>query len=115
MIARRDLIMGAACVVAAGGAYALKPSRRVSLLDGTTIDEIVPRQVEKWAARDVGDLVAPVSRNSLEAKLYGEVVERIYRDSSSGAEIMMLIAHGDTQTNDLQLHRPEVCYPAFGF
>jgi EpsI family protein len=29
--------------------------------------------------------------------------------------VMMLLAHGDTQTNELQLHRPEVCYPAFGF
>jgi EpsI family protein len=28
---------------------------------------------------------------------------------------MVLLAHGDTQSNSLQLHRPEVCYPAFGF
>lgn len=28
---------------------------------------------------------------------------------------MMLMAHGDSQSNELQLHRPEVCYPAFGF
>jgi EpsI family protein len=28
---------------------------------------------------------------------------------------MTLLAHGDTQTDDLQLHRPESCYPAFGF
>ena len=28
---------------------------------------------------------------------------------------MVLLAHGDTQSNELQLHRPEVCYPAFGF
>jgi len=115
MIARRDVIMGSACAIAAGAAYALKPSRRVSLLEQATVDEIVPRQVGKWTARDVGNLVAPVSLNSLEAKLYGEVVERVYRDASSQSEIMMLMAHGDTQTNDLQLHRPEVCYPAFGF
>jgi EpsI family protein len=28
---------------------------------------------------------------------------------------MMLLAHGDSQTNYLQLHRPEQCYPAFGY
>ena len=28
---------------------------------------------------------------------------------------MMLMAHGDSQSNELQLHRPEVCFPAFGF
>ena len=49
------------------------------------------------------------------AKLYGETVGRVYQQASTEAEIMMLLAHGDTQSNDLQLHRPEVCYPAFGF
>jgi EpsI family protein len=28
---------------------------------------------------------------------------------------MALFAYGDTQSDQLQLHRPEVCYPAFGF
>ena len=27
----------------------------------------------------------------------------------------MLLAWGDAQTNQLQVHRPEVCYPAFGY
>src|SRR5262249_34827860 len=44
---------------------------------------------------------------------YGETVGRIY--SRNGTDIMMLMAHGDSQSNELQLHRPEVCYPAFGF
>ena len=57
----------------------------------------------------------PTASDSLAAKLYGETVGRIYTQASTGAEIMMLLAHGDTQSNDLQLHRPEVCYPAFGF
>jgi EpsI family protein len=29
--------------------------------------------------------------------------------------VMLLIAYGDTQNDLLQLHRPEACYPAFGF
>ena len=28
---------------------------------------------------------------------------------------MLLVAHGDSQSDLLQLHRPEVCYPAVGF
>ena len=38
MIARRNLIMGSACAIAAGAASALKPSRRVSLLEQATVD-----------------------------------------------------------------------------
>jgi EpsI family protein len=39
----------------------------------------------------------------------------VYIDDQSGAQLLMLMAHGDSQSNELQLHRPEVCYPAFGF
>jgi EpsI family protein len=115
MIARRDLLIMGGCFAAAAGAFSLRPTRRISLLGQKDLDQILPRSVGTWSARDVGDLVAPPAPESLEARLYGQIVERVYRDSSTGAEIMMLVAYGDTQTNDLQLHRPEVCYPAFGF
>jgi EpsI family protein len=115
MIARRDLAIGLACLVAAGAAYELTPRRRMTLLGDMKLAQIIPASAGGWSARDVGDLVAPNAEGSLVAKLYGEVVERVYQQASTGAEIMMLVAHGDTQSNELQLHRPEVCYPAFGF
>ena len=43
------------------------------------------------------------------------MLERIFISDVTGNEIMMMLAHGASQTNDLQLHRPEVCYPAFGY
>jgi EpsI family protein len=45
------------------------------------------------------------------------MLTRIYRSTSEGdgSEIMAMMAWGPTQTNDLQVHRPEVCFPAFGF
>jgi EpsI family protein len=63
----------------------------------------------------VTDLVAPKIEGSLVTKLYGETVGRVYTRRQGGGDVMMLLAHGDTQSDDLQLHRPEVCYPAFGF
>jgi EpsI family protein len=51
----------------------------------------------------------------LQARLYGETVGRIYRQTTSDTTIFLLLAHGDVQSNELQLHRPEVCFPAFGF
>ena len=59
--------------------------------------------------------VAPETPDSLAARLYGETVGRIYRQQSTGDQVIMLMAHGDVESNELQLHRPEVCYPAFGF
>lgn len=115
MIARRDFIVGSACLAGAGVAYAMAPRRHVSLLArGRTVEQTVPRVFGSWVSQDVSDLVAPKVEDSLASRLYGETVGRVYRDDT-GAEIMMLLAHGDTQSDDLQLHRPEICYPAFGF
>ena len=113
---RRNLVLGLACGFSAGAAYALKPRRFVSLMPaGKKLSDILPRSFGGWTSRDVSDLVAPETPDSLAARLYGETVGRIYRHPSTNAEVMMLMAHGDDQSNELQLHRPEVCYPAFGF
>ncbi len=116
MNTRRGLIIGGACLVAAGAAYGLTPRKKFSLLaDNTKLASLVPMKVGPWVARDVSDLVAPPTEDSLESKLYGETVERIYENGVNGTQVMMLLAHGATQSNDLMLHRPEVCYPSFGF
>jgi len=115
MIARRDILMGGACVVAAGAALALRPRRHVSLLGKDALATIVPRQFGDWSSHDVSDLVAPKTEDNLSAKLYNQTVGRVYRNLATGSDVMVLIAHGDTQSDSLQLHRPEVCYPAFGF
>jgi EpsI family protein len=116
MTTRRDMVIGAACVLGAGAALALKPRRFVSLMPaGKKLNEILPRAFDAWNSQDVSDLVAPETPDSLAARLYGETVGRIYQNQSSGEQVLMLMAHGDVQSNELQLHRPEVCYPAFGF
>jgi EpsI family protein len=113
---RREVMIGAACVLSSGTALALKPRRKVSLLPaGAKLSDILPRKFGRWNSRDVSDLYAPETSDSLLARLYGQTVARLYIDNQSGAQLLMLMAHGDSQSNELQLHRPEVCYPAFGF
>jgi len=114
MIQRRDLLFGAACVAAAGGALALKPRREVSLLRSRELAKVVPTSFGEWSSNDIRDPLA-LNPGSLSAKLYGQLVTRVYRQASTGQEVVMLLAHGERQTDDLQLHRPEVCYPAFGY
>lgn len=115
MIARRDLLIGGACLAAAGAAYGLKPRRHVSLLGEAQLADVIPRRFGTWVSHDVTDLVAPREEESLASRLYSQTVGRIYQQSSGGPAVMALIAHGDTQSDSLQLHRPEVCYPFFGF
>lgn len=115
MIGRRDILIGSACLAAAGAAYGLKPRRHVSLLGKRSLTDIVPASFGPWTSLDVSGLVAPQIEGSLADRLYNETLGRIYRNENTGDEVMMLMAHGQTNTDDLQLHRPESCYPAFGF
>lgn len=114
-IGRRGLIVGVACAAAAAAANSLIPRRHLSLLGSAQLTDIVPAQLPKWAGRDVNNLVGAATEDDLAAKLYSQTVTRIYAHRDTGDEVMMLLAYGPTQSNELQLHRPEVCYPAFGF
>ncbi|MES3026257.1 MAG: exosortase-associated protein EpsI, V-type [Pseudomonadota bacterium] len=115
MIARRDLLVGGACVAAAGAAYALKPRKRLVLLPQGKMADILPLTFGDWSASNADGLVQPKSEGDLASTLYSEMVGLIYHQSSTGDTVMMLVAYGDTQSDMLQLHRPESCYPAVGF
>lgn len=115
MMLRRDLLMGAACAVGLGGASALRPSRNVTLLGSAKLAEMVPAKFGPWRSQDVGDPLAINGPGTLSAKLYNQLVTRVYSNDATGQQVMMLLAYGGKQTDELQLHRPEVCYPAFGY
>jgi EpsI family protein len=115
MIARRDIVMGAAALAAAGLTYQLKPHKRLSLLGDEKMAAIIPAAFGPWRAQNDDSQVRPETEGKLAARLYSEIVERIYSDAATGEAVMMLVAYGDTQSDLLQLHRPESCYPAVGF
>lgn len=114
MIDRRDLLVGLGCLAAAGAAEAMRPRERMSLLGARKLEDEVPRSFGPWRYRQAEGLVTPTNENSLAAKLYSQSVGRLYIGPDNSI-VMLLIAYGDTQSDTLQLHRPEVCYPAFGF
>lgn len=112
---RRNLLIAAACVGALGAAEFLTPRQRLSLLGKRKLEEVLPRDLPGWTSHDVSDLVAPREEGSLASRIYGQTVGRTYKHTETGFETMMLAAYGETQSRDLQLHRPESCYPAVGF
>jgi EpsI family protein len=112
---RRDLIMGVVCLGAAGLSLRLKPHRRAEFLHGQKLVNIVPLNFGNWRSESGENLTSPETEGPLAASLYSEIVSRIYQNTVTGDEIMMLIAYGTTQSEKLQLHRPEICYPAVGY
>lgn len=114
MFNRRDLLIGAGCFAAAAASLGLKPHRRMDLLGTAKLDTLLPRAFGAWKQEDTSALIAPPREGSLEDKLYNQVVSRVF-SRADGTTVMLLIAHGAAQTDLLQLHRPEICYPFFGF
>lgn len=112
---RRDVLVGVAGLAAAGCAHAIKPRDRLNLMQGARLRDVVPARFGRWFSHVSDDLVKPNTEGTLAAKLYSDTLSRIYREGETGREVMVLMAYGSTQSDLLQLHRPETCYPAFGY
>jgi EpsI family protein len=115
VIRRRDVVLAGLGISALGVAEALRPRDKLKLLRaGGTIEAALPRAFGSWASH-AADLVSPAQAGRLATSLYSETVGRAYINDATGAEVFVLAAYGDTQSDLLQLHRPESCYPAVGF
>lgn len=112
---RRDLIFGGMGLAALGTAEALRPRRRLKLLQGTTIKASMPARFGPWSSEESTDYIGPELSGSLTRALYSEIVPRTYFHDETDEGVAILAAYGDTQSDLLQLHRPEFCYPAVGF
>lgn len=115
MIDRRHFILGGACVASAASAAWLRPRDQLTLLGKAKLESITPTKFGEWKEAHVGQVVQPREEGTLAAKLYSQILGRVYENGRTGEAVMLAIAYGDTQSDLLQLHRPETCYPAFGF
>ncbi|MES2492308.1 MAG: exosortase C-terminal domain/associated protein EpsI [Pseudomonadota bacterium] len=117
MPSRRDIMLGLGCAGALGAAEALRPRSRLTLMPAAvSLSDLIPGRWPGWHQGGAGDIVIPQTPGSLSSRLYREQLARVYRsESGSQPDIMLLIAYGGAQSDGLQLHRPEACYPAVGF
>ncbi len=115
MIGRRELILSVPLLLAAGGAAALKPRKRLNLLGDRKLEDMVPLTIGGWHVTPSNAVILPeAAAGTLADQLYSQTVSRLYL-SENDLPVMLVIAYGNTQSDQLQLHRPEVCYAAFGF
>lgn len=113
-LSRREVMLGSMLLGASGAAYALTPRRKYSLLGDADLDKMIPHSFGGWRAVPTDALVVPKTEDSLVSRLYSQSVGRVYENDDNEI-VMMLVAYGSSQSDQLQLHRPEICYPAFGF
>ncbi|GGI93161.1 hypothetical protein GCM10007973_31810 [Polymorphobacter multimanifer] len=112
---RRDILMGGAMLTASGAALALTPRNRLVLLDDDrSLEAIVPAKLGNWTSAPSDAFVLPKTEGSLSDRIYNQTLTRLYV-APDAMPVMLVIAYGAVQNDQLQLHRPEVCYSAVGF
>jgi EpsI family protein len=110
---RRQLLIGGALVATSGAALVIAPRRTAPALPLGGLDRGIPERIGPYRHHSDAGVVAPL-RGQLSERLYDGYVARTYV-ALGEAPIMLLIAYGRVQDSQFQLHRPESCYPAFGY
>ncbi|MFG6447283.1 exosortase-associated protein EpsI, B-type [Roseateles sp. BYS180W] len=75
----------------------------------------IPEKFGDWQVDQfVGAIVVNPQQEEVLRRIYSETLSRTYI-SKSGARVMLSIAYGKDQRDGMQMHYPDVCYPAQGF
>ncbi|MEP3224706.1 MAG: exosortase-associated protein EpsI, V-type [Parasphingorhabdus sp.] len=113
IVSRRHLIMGGAFCLAAGLAYARMPQVIFPAVEKTDFEKLIPENIGLWRFETSSGVVLPPP-DALSDRLYDNLVTRVYT-APEDPPIMFLTAYSNTQDGVLQVHRPEICYPAGGY
>lgn len=112
----KSWIIAVMMLTASALAVIAKPTVRMAA-EGPAIDleTLFPKQFGAWRLDDKVPIVLP-SPDVQEtiARIYSQVLARTYVNDR-GERVMLSVAYGGDQSDDMQVHRPEVCYPAQGF
>lgn len=116
-ISLRTITLTSLLILAAVLGTVLRPTiaegQKRAALDGT-----VPKQIGDWRELpnpmvQVDTAVATTEGTSRDQP-YDDIVSRTYVNSK-GEHIMVALAYGSQQRQEIKIHRPELCYPAQGW
>jgi EpsI family protein len=105
------------CVAMLGAAvlaYVMTPHRLMARThDVFDVDAHFPKAFGDWSPVPGVQAIKPPP-DGLEAQIYNQETSRAYVDKE-GHVVMLVVAYGESQSDRLQLHHPEICYTAQGF
>lgn len=84
---------------------------------GTMINlsSMIPARFGEWQEQPELNLIVidPATKQQID-KIYNQTLSRTYVNRA-GDRVMLAIAYGSNQSDGMQVHKPEICYPAQGF
>lgn len=103
-------------LLASGMAHFLRPVVHLNNDSSAFIlEEAIPRQFGEWKETAEQPLVVndPGQVENIQ-RIYSQTLSRTYQNGK-GYRVMLSIAYGTDQRDSMQVHKPEICYPAQGF
>lgn len=112
---RRDLVVGGAMIATAAtsGVLTFRAREAARTRQAPPLDGLLPDRIGSWTRSSADGVFIPRGEGG-EGSPYDDLATRYYTSAAAPA-VMLLIAYGGMQTGDIQLHRPEICYPAAGY
>jgi EpsI family protein len=113
---RHAVLAAIAMLMFSALAWAMTPTKMLSEIRGKPdLENIVPRQFGDWKEEKLSyaSIINPQQEEMLN-RIYTQILTRTYVNSK-GQRVMISLAYGEDQRDGMQLHYPEVCYPAQGF
>lgn len=111
---RRRLLIGLAVGATVLASELYVPKRGALRLNDKQFDALIPRTIGPWQYLTASGLILP-PQDQLSETLYEQLLTRVYVDEAERPPVMVAMAYSSVQEGRLQVHRPEVCYPAAGF
>jgi EpsI family protein len=110
-----NLVLSCVAMLAAALlAFVMTPHRLMARThDVFDVNAHVPMAFGEWKALPGSGVIRPPA-DGLEAEVYNQEAFRAYADKE-GHIVFFVVAYGESQSDRLQLHHPEVCYTAQGF
>lgn len=112
----RSTVLLLLMLLASGLALALRPTQKIAdLRPPIDLEKIIPVAFGEWHQehQDSVQVVDPQQQEMIE-RIYTQTLSRTYINTH-GYRVMLAIAYGDDQRDSMQVHYPEICYPAQGF
>ena len=112
----KNIVIGLILISASLGALGLKPTKRMAERNADiNLETLVPLEFAGWKFdKNVIPLQVDPQKQEVIKQTYSQVLSRTYYNER-GERVMLSVAYGGDQTDTMQVHKPEACYPAQGF
>ena len=111
-----SIFLGILMVSSGALTKALTPTQKIAdQQEKIDLEIMIPIEFRDWRIdRSIIPLQVDAETQAMLDKIYNQILARTYVNSR-GERIMLSVAYGGDQSDNLAVHKPEVCYYAQGF